>query len=77
MSQGLCPSCGAAVNLTAEQSEAKCQYCDTVFTAQQAETQFNEVKNSKYGGTLLIADTSREGGSYEEAIDCNAGRCQE
>ena len=67
MSQGLCPSCGAAVNLTAGITETKCQYCDTVVTLQQAEAQFNEVKNSKIGGTLLIAETAQEGGSYSEA----------
>ena len=68
-SQGLCPSCGAAVNLTAEKPETKCQYCETVVTLQQAEAQFNEVKNSKFGGTLLIAETAQEGGSYEEALN--------
>ena len=69
MSQGLCPSCGAAVNLTAGQDEAKCQYCETVVTLQQAEAQFNEVKTSKFGGTLLIAETAQEGGSYSEALN--------
>jgi LSD1 subclass zinc finger protein len=56
MSQGLCPSCGAAVNLTAGQTETKCQYCETVVTVQQAEAQLSEVKNSKSGGTLLLAE---------------------
>ena len=68
MSQGLCPSCGAAVNLTAGQTETKCQYCDTPVTLQQAEAQFNEVKSSKMGGTLLIAQTAQEGENYDEAI---------
>lgn len=68
MNQGLCPSCGAAVNLTAGQTETKCQYCETVVTLQAAEAQFSEIKNSKFAGTLMIADTSREGGSYEEAV---------
>jgi len=35
---------------------------------EEAEYQFNEVKNSKIGGTLLIAQTSQEGGNYDEAI---------
>jgi tetratricopeptide (TPR) repeat protein len=69
MSQGLCPSCGAAVNLTAGQAETKCQYCQNTVTLQQAEAQFNEVKNSKFGGTLLIAETAQEGGSYAEALN--------
>ncbi len=69
MSQGLCPSCGAAVNLTAGQTETKCQYCDTTVTVQQAEAQFEEVKTSRVGGTLLIAQTAQEGGSYSEALN--------
>jgi len=69
MSQGLCPSCGAAVNLTAEQTETKCQYCDTPVSIQQAEAQFSAIQGSKVAGTLLIAQTSQEGGSYEEALN--------
>jgi tetratricopeptide (TPR) repeat protein len=68
MSQGLCPSCGAAINLSAEQTEINCTYCQTLVRRPEAEAQFNELKISKYAGTLLIADTSREGGSYEEAV---------
>jgi len=68
MSQGLCPSCGAAVNLTAGQDEINCTYCGTLVKRPEAEAQFAEVKSSKYAGTLIIADTSREGGSYEEAV---------
>lgn len=56
------------MNLTAGQSETKCQYCDNAVTLQQAEAQFTEVKNSKFGGTLLIAETAQEGGSYTEAL---------
>lgn len=56
------------MNLAADQTETKCKYCDSLVTPQQAEAQFSEVKNSKFGGTLLIAETSREGASYEEAI---------
>lgn len=69
MSQGLCPSCGAAVKLTAGQTDTKCAYCDSVVTLQQAEAQAGEVKNSKFAGTLMIAETAQEGGSYEEAIN--------
>lgn len=68
MSQGLCPSCGAAVKLTAGQTDTKCTYCDSVVTLQQAEAQAGEVKNSKFAGTLMIAETAQEGGSYAEAI---------
>lgn len=68
MSQGLCPSCGAAVNLTAGQTETKCQYCETIVTAQQAEAQFNEVKNSKGGGKLLLAQMSLKSGKCEDAL---------
>src|ERR1035437_4012314 len=68
MSQGLCPSCGAAVNLTAGQDEINCTYCGTLVKRPEAEAQFNEVKNSKFGGTLLIAETAQEGGSYAEAL---------
>ncbi len=68
MSQGLCPSCGAAVNLTAGQDEINCTYCGTLVKRPEAEAQFAEVKNSKFGGTLLIAQTAQEGGSYSEAL---------
>lgn len=68
MSHGLCPSCGATVNLDAGQEEINCTYCGTLVKRPEAEAQFAEVKNSKFSGTLLIAETSREGGSYEEAI---------
>jgi len=68
MSQGLCPSCGAAVNLTAGKTETKCQYCETVVTLQQAEAQLSEVKNSKFGGTLLLAELARKSGKYAEAL---------
>ena len=69
MSQGLCPSCGAAVKLTAGQTDTKCHYCDSVVTLQQAEAEFSEVKQSKFAGALMIAETALEGGSYEEAIN--------
>jgi tetratricopeptide (TPR) repeat protein len=69
MSQGLCPSCGAAVNLAAGQDEINCTYCGTLVKRPEAEAQFAEVKNSKFGGTLLIAETAQEGGSYTEALN--------
>ena len=69
MSQGLCTSCGAAVNLAAGQDEINCTYCGTLVKRPEAEAQFNEVKNSKFGGTLLIAETAQEGGSYSEALN--------
>jgi hypothetical protein len=68
MSQGLCPSCGAAVSLTAGQTETKCQYCDCVATLQQAEAQLSEVKNSKAGGALLIAKISLDHYDYAKAF---------
>jgi ribosomal protein L7/L12 len=68
MSQGLCPSCGAAVNLTAGQTETKCQYCENVVTFQQAEERFTEVKNSKVGGKLVLAEISLKSGDYEKAL---------
>ena len=69
MSQGLCTSCGAAVNLAAGQDEINCTYCGTLVKRPEAEAQFAEVKNSKFGGTLLIAETAQEGGSYTEALN--------
>ena len=69
MSQGLCPSCGATVKLPAEQTDTKCHYCDSVVTLQQAEAEFSEVKQSKFAGALMIAETAQEGGSYAEAIN--------
>jgi len=71
MSQGLCTSCGAAVNLTAGQTETKCQYCESIVMPQQAEaqfTQFSEVKKNKFGGALLLAEMAREAGNYKEAL---------
>lgn len=68
MSQGLCPSCGAAVNLTAGQTETKCQYCDSLVIFQEAEARLNEVKNSKIGGNLMLAETYFESGEYQKAL---------
>ena len=68
MSQGLCPSCGAAVNLTAEQTEDHCAYCRSVVKQPEAEARFAEVKASKAGGALLIADISLRNGEYERAL---------
>jgi len=68
MSQGLCPSCGAAVNLTAEQTEDHCTYCRSVVKRSEAEARFAEVKASKAGGALLIADISLANGEYERAL---------
>jgi tetratricopeptide (TPR) repeat protein len=68
MSQGLCPSCGAAVNLTAGQTETKCQYCDTVVTLQQAETHFAKVKSGKGGGAVLLGNISLTNGDYGKAL---------
>ena len=56
------------MNLTAGKTETTCQYCDSIVTLQQAEATFAEVRNSKVGGTLLIAQTSQEGGNFDEAI---------
>ncbi|MEI6084444.1 MAG: hypothetical protein WCS70_09105 [Verrucomicrobiota bacterium] len=68
MSQGLCPSCGAAANLTAEQNQINCTYCGSVVTRQEAEAKLEEQKGHKFAGTLLLAETAQEGGSYEEAM---------
>jgi len=69
MSEGLCTSCGAAVNLAAGLDEINCTYCGTLVKRPEAEAQFAEVKNSKFGGMLLIAETAQEGGNYEEALN--------
>ena len=68
MSQGLCPSCGAVANLLAEQNQINCTYCGSVVTRQEAEAKAEEKKGLKFAGTLLLAETSQEGGSYEEAL---------
>ena len=68
MSQGLCPSCGAAVNLTAGQTESKCQYCESTFTLWQAETQLNDVRKSKAGGSLLLGQISLASLDYVKAL---------
>jgi tetratricopeptide (TPR) repeat protein len=57
------------VNLTAGQDEINCTYCGTLVKRPEAEAQFAEIKNSKFGGTLLIAETAQEGGSYTEALN--------
>ena len=69
MSQGLCTSCGASVNLAAAKDEINCTYCGKLVKRQEAEAQFVEIKNSKFGGALLIAETAQEGGSYTEALN--------
>jgi predicted RNA-binding Zn-ribbon protein involved in translation (DUF1610 family) len=68
MSQGLCPSCGAVANLTAEQTQINCTYCGSVVTRQEAEAKAEEQKGLKFAGTLVLAETAQEGGSYEEAL---------
>lgn len=68
MNQGLCPSCGATVKFATEKHEAKCPYCDTVVTLQQAEAQYESIKHKGFSGTLLIAETAMEGGDYSEAL---------
>jgi tetratricopeptide (TPR) repeat protein len=57
------------VNLAAGQDEINCTYCGTLVKRPEAEAQFAEIKNSKFGGTLLIAETAQEGGSYTEALN--------
>ncbi|MBM3859202.1 MAG: hypothetical protein FJ395_06080 [Verrucomicrobia bacterium] len=68
MSQGLCPSCGAVANLTGEQNQINCTYCGSVVTLQEAEAKLEEQKGFKFAGTLILAQTSQEGGSYAEAL---------
>jgi hypothetical protein len=53
MSQGLCPSCGAAVTLTAGQTDTKCQFCDGVVTLQQPKAPANELNKSDIGDEKL------------------------
>lgn len=68
MSQGLCSSCGAAVNLTAGQTEAKCQYCESVVTLQQAKVQFKERSEGNTGGLFRLAEAALASGDYKEAL---------
>lgn len=68
MNSGRCVSCGAYVSLAPEQNQTQCSYCKSPVNRTEAEEQFQKVDNGKFAGTLLIAETSREGGSYEEAI---------
>ena len=68
MSQGLCPSCGAAVNLTAGQTETKCQYCQNTVTLQQAEAHSAKLKGAKGGGALLLANIALTSSDYEKAL---------
>ena len=68
MSQGLCPSCGAAVNLTAGQTETKCQYCQNTVTPQQAEAHSAKLKSAKGGGALLLANIALTSCDYAKAL---------
>jgi ribosomal protein L7/L12/TM2 domain-containing membrane protein YozV len=68
MSQGLCPSCGAAVSPPAGQTETKCQYCETVVTLQQAEAQSARLKSAKGGGALLLANIALTSCDYAKAL---------
>ena len=67
MSQGLCPNCGAAVSLTAGQTETKCEYCANDVSVQQAEGLYAARKNSKLGGALILAENARLSGNYDAA----------
>lgn len=51
------------------QTEAKCLYCDSIVTLQQAEEQFNEVKSSKVGGVLILAEMARERDDNRKAYE--------
>jgi DNA-directed RNA polymerase subunit RPC12/RpoP len=71
MSQGLCPNCGATVNLPAKQTETKCEYCESIVSIQQVESQskqVNEAKKAKFGGVLLLAEMAQEVGKYKDAL---------
>ncbi len=71
MSQGLCTSCGAIVNLAAGQEEISCAYCGTLVKRPEAEAQFaqfSEIKKNKFGGALLLAEIANEAGDDQKAL---------
>src|ERR1051325_57156 len=68
MSQGLCPSCGAALNLIAHQPEIRCGYCGSVSSAESAEARLVETKNANSSGTFLLAEIAPSGGNVGEAL---------
>lgn len=69
MSQGLCTSCGAPVNLAAGRDEINCSYCGTLVKRPAAEAQFNEIMQSKVGGAFMLADSALQSGRYKEALN--------
>lgn len=69
MSEGLCTSCGAAVNLAAGQDEIKCSYCGTLVKRPEAESKLNEVMSSKAGGAFMLADTAMASRQYKKALE--------
>ncbi len=67
MSNGLCPNCGATVNVPEGVNEVQCEYCKTLVKNEEATHEFEEVSKAPYGSLLLIADTALEGGNNSEA----------
>ena len=67
MSNGLCPNCGATVNVPEGVNEVQCEYCKTLVKNEEATHEFEEVSKAPYGSLLLIADTALEGGNFSEA----------
>ncbi len=67
MSNGLCPSCGATINIPEGANEVQCEYCKTLVKEEEATREFKEISKAPYGSLLLIADTALEAGNFSEA----------
>ena len=69
MSNGLCPSCGATINIPEGVNEVQCEYCKTLVKNEEATHEFEEFKKSPQGGLIMLADTSQKVGKFDEAIN--------
>ncbi len=69
MSNGLCPSCGATINIPEGANEVQCEYCKTLVKNEEATHEFEEFKKSPQGGLIMLADTSQKVGKFDEAIN--------
>lgn len=69
MSNGLCPSCGATINIPEGVNEVQCEYCKTLVKNEEATHEFEEFKKSPQGGLIMLADTAQKVGKFDEAIN--------
>jgi len=65
-----CPSCGGPNTLLDSSTDQLCVFCGTGFVPQEVEDNTTKIKpeNDKTYNWMVMAETAKEGGDYEEAI---------